>query len=727
MLVRKHLYSFLVAAFLPMALFAATLLLLAATGDGASDAVDDPAFSQPSGRALAAAGLLALGLTALALTLLVRRLRTVTERCVEDIAQNIPGLLYHCRQRPDGTLRAVYVAGGLAPLLHDPAEGTPAVSTPSDGESLAHALHHAAMSGTPLDFRSLRPTRDGGQRWLRFVATPKPLTDGGTAWSGVTLDMTDLHQTEIALHVSEERLRMAHDAAGIGIWDWDLPTGRTVLSGAMHRILGIAPGSMEMDFGRFADMMVHPDDRARMLAEAHRTAQHGGAIHVECRILRPDGAVRWVEWIGNSITDAQAKPRRALGIARDITEAKETAAALEQEMAGRKAVEDRLRVALAEVESAMAAKARFFAAASHDLRQPVQTLFLFVHALSERLQGHATASLVAVVQQTLVGMKTLIDTLLDIAKLDSGTTAPEMGDFPAVTLLQRLHAEYAPRMAGKGLRFRIVGCPHWIHSDPVLLGRILGNLLENALKYTQSGGVLIGGRRRGTSLRIEVWDSGVGIPPELQAEIFQEFVQIGCQHRDASHGLGLGLSIVQRLSRQLGHEVTLRSWPGRGSVFAVTVPLAEPPAASLPPPLMVAATRKSKPLAIVLEDEPGVAMGLGVLLDEWGYEVIDASRPEAALDKIARRHRWPGVILADYHLRDTRNGIDAIAEIRKFCNTPIPAIVLTSDTTDERAREVGRIGAHLMVKPVQPALLQSLLRRLAPPCSDRQSISPLVR
>lgn len=787
--------------------------------------------------ALLLAGLMAAGLVHVLYRLWASEAERSTEQRIADIVTHIPCLIFRGFRRADGTTRFTTMAGGLRPVAGDPF----AASNPPDMARLEEALRDSAATRSPLCFEHRIRDAAGDTRWLRCMATPQRTADGGTLWDGLMLDVTDLRQTEAALRDSENRLRIAQEAAGLASWEWDLSSGTLTWSDSLLRIFGLEPGAAGPDFATFTERIVHPDDRERVLANAQLVVGRQGSVQIQYRIVRPDGAVRWLECTGSSVADADGRARRVLGIVRDVTDRKRTEdalhaanAALErevaerkrtetlleslystapvglcvvdrqlryrhlnerlaaingrpveehigrrkrdvlppalagqmeplyrrvfdsgeplydhelaapspagpghtrhwllslhplrqpdgavyavntvvQEISERKAAEEALRTALGEARAAIAAKARFFAAASHDLRQPVQTLFLFAHALAERLRDHPATALVATMQQALEGLKVLIDTLLDISRLDSGVLVPEPADFPAVTLMQKLHAQYAPRMAAKGLKFRMVGCPAWIHSDALLLGRILGNLLDNALKYTDRGGVLIGCRRRGTSIRIEVWDTGAGIPLEHQVAIFDEFVQLGTGRRNGgAHGLGLGLSIVRRLARLLGHELTLRSRPGHGTVFAITVPLAESAAdGSRPTPLLVAGGRE---LAVVVEDDHTILTALVMLLEEWGFDTIATHGPDDALERIAQRRRRPDLIIADYYLPGGRTGTEAIRQIRAYCNAPVPAIVLTSDTGPERALEVGRIGSHLLLKPVMPDVLHDLIQRVA--------------
>lgn len=247
---------------------------------------------------------------------------------------------------------------------------------------------------------------------------------------------------------------------------------------------------------------------------------------------------------------------------------------LRNEVDQRVVVEQQLRRAKEQAEQANLAKSKFLAGASHDLRQPIQALLYFTQALAYQLPDESGQRILGDMDRSLAALKSLLDALLDISKLDAGVISAEPRDFPVGELLARIAAEFTPTAREKGLALSVVNSAAYVHSDPTLLGRVLQNLVANAVRYTKRGRILVGCRHRGHCLSIEVWDTGVGIPPDRLADIFEEFTQLAKPEGDASQGLGLGLAIVRRLCRLLQHEVSVRSQAGKGSMFRVDVPLA---------------------------------------------------------------------------------------------------------------------------------------------------------
>lgn len=401
-------------------------------------------------------------------------------------------------------------------------------------------------------------------------------------------------------------------------------------------------------------------------------------------------------------------PSKDGGIAvyfRDISRQKATEEALVA------AKEDAER-AKEEAESANRAKSQFLASASHDLRQPVQSLFFFQEILSNKLKGHPSLPVVETMRNALDALKSLLDGLLDISRLHAGTIEIEKTVFPVSMLLDRLDAEYLPRAQAMGVTLRTVGSTSWVRSDLAQLERILRNLVDNALKYTPEGGsVLVGCRHTAGNLLVQVVDTGPGIPPDKQETIFQEFVQLGNPERDRAKGLGLGLAIVRHLARLLGHEVSLRSRVGHGTEFTVAVPVARARRERSLPPVRISAPGVGT-LALVVEDEPMVLLGMRSMLESWGWEVLAAECGNEALRLVSGTARPPDVIIADYRLRGDETGVRVIRDVHGVCGVTIPAVVLTGDTSPERIAECAGSGFRLLHKPLDATALQSELAKI---------------
>ncbi len=365
-----------------------------------------------------------------------------------------------------------------------------------------------------------------------------------------------------------------------------------------------------------------------------------------------------------------------------------------------------------ELELANAAKSRFLAVASHDLRQPLHALGLFVGQLRSPLDSIDRDRIVERIDTAVVEMNELFNALLDIYRLDAGVLTANLTDFPIAPLLRRLEATFTQTTLKKGLRLRVIPSGAWVRSDIILLERILLNFVSNAVRYTSRGGVLIGCRRRREVLHIEVWDSGPGIPEDQQQKIFGEFYQRADGERDRHGGLGLGLAIVDRLRRLLEHPVELTSIFGRGSRFTIVVPVVA--ARQVVEPVSSAAAavdRAQGKLVVVIDDDALVLEGTAGLLRSWGCRVVTAASHEAVLGEIIRRGQRPDLIVSDYHLSDGKTGIEAIERLRAAFDMLIPAFLISGDIAPERLRHARTCGYQLLHKPLAPMTLRAMLNR----------------
>ncbi|WP_454837557.1 hybrid sensor histidine kinase/response regulator NahK/ErcS' [Pseudomonas rhizophila] len=420
---------------------------------------------------------------------------------------------------------------------------------------------------------------------------------------------------------------------------------------------------------------------------------------------------------------------------RDITERRRTAEALhqayqnlEQRVQERTAelttlndqllreIDERSRVELRlrEAEQANLSKTKFLAAVSHDLLQPLNAARLFTSALLERREPVANAQLVRNVSHSLQDVENLLGTLVDISKLDAGVIKADIAPFALSELLDNLAAEYVQVARSEGLELHFVPCSALVRSDMQLLARILRNLLSNAIRYTPSGRVVLGCRRHRQRLSIQVWDSGIGIAENRLEEIFQEFKRGDVQRPDQDRGLGLGLAIVEKIAGILGHRIQVRSWPGKGSVFSIDVPLS----ATAPKPLP--SLEMSEPMlerlrgarVWVLDNDAAICAGMRTLLEGWGCRVVTALSEQDLARQVDNYHAEADLLIADYHLDNEQNGVDAVARINARRASAIPAMMITANYSNELKQQIRERGHTLMHKPVRPMKLKIAMSHL---------------
>jgi two-component system, chemotaxis family, CheB/CheR fusion protein len=380
-----------------------------------------------------------------------------------------------------------------------------------------------------------------------------------------------------------------------------------------------------------------------------------------------------------------------------------------------------------QAEQANIGKSRFLSAASHDLRQPLQTISLLQGLLANKIKDEGALKLVARLDETLSAMSGMLNTLLDINQLEAGIVRAEPINFPINDLIERLRTEFVYHAEARNLGWRVVTSGLTVRSDPRLLEQMLRNLLSNAMKYTVHGRVLLGCRRRGDMLRVEVWDTGPGIDEGQLKRIFEEFHQLDNPARERSRGLGLGLAIVQRLADLLHHGIDVRSRPGKGSVFAIEIPLVREEPARRPwlrPPRPEDAAHHSGAI-LVVEDEPAVREMLELLFNGEGHRTATAADGRKALELVARRAIQPDLVVVDYNLPNDLNGLQVIDSLQKMVHHEIPAIILTGDISTDALREIAHQGCLHLNKPVRAKELTRLVQQLlakpkaAPPANAR--------
>ncbi len=540
--------------------------------------------------------------------------------------------------------------------------------------TIEERIEHRALGGGRIYLTTKTPLRNLNGEILGLV--------------GIARDITERMRREDALRMSEERFRSLVENAPNIMW-LNHPDGRLKFFNAAWRSY---TGHETEEDTRWN--ILHPEDQERIKNLRHHALATGEPYEYEMRLRRADGAYRWhlgrvtpvredekiVSWIGTSMD------------VHDIHRAREAA------------------------QEADRSKTRFLAAASHDLRQPMQSILLFTEALQPHIKDAAGRAKMTHLHNSLDALRGLLDSLLDVSRLDADIVTPQFEDFPVSEVIGPLSAAYAAVAREKGLGWQVSACAAQVCSDRVLLGRILRNLIENAVRYTAAGEISIDCTLWNGSLLIEVRDTGIGIPPEHRHRIFEEFHQVGNPERDRTQGLGLGLAIVRRLSRLLNHPITVTSEPGQGSTFTLSVPLAaveappvQPPLPLVPPP--ASTDGRTKRFVVVVDDDPMVLMGLEAMLREWGYDVLTAGSTDEALKNLQEEHRRPDILLVDYRLREERVGTEAVLRIRAMFGTEVPGIIVTGEIGPEPQQDAAEHGLGLLHKPVSPRLLEVALTR----------------
>ncbi len=575
----------------------------------------------------------------------------------------------------------------------------------------------------------------GDRAALQRFATATLAEEGVLGVAVVDRDGTVLALNRIDAHPQAESLGRGN-------------AGEELADGRMHRIIApIVAGSVELDdpLSRIAmsgrNPQPFPDTLGRVIVDLSRQPvldrraelQRNGAIVVGLALIgalalaiamsrsvsRPIrevaatveriGQGRFTERVpilgGGSIqTLAEGVNRMAAELAASHAELSERVEAATAELRARKD----------EAEMANIAKTRFLAAASHDLRQPMHALGLFIAALAEQNLDPRANHLIEQIGASASAMEDLLDSLLDISRLDAGVLEPRRQPVALQMLFDRIRTNMQRDASDRNVKLFIRRTEAWVESDPVLLERIVANLVSNAVRYAPDGRVLVCARADQGRVRIEVRDNGIGIPRESQAVIFQEFVQLGNPERSRGKGLGLGLAIVSRLTALLGHQLNVRSAPGRGSVFAVTLP-----AASSAPPVEPVADRTPGDLAgthvVIIDDDPLALTSLEVLLRSWDCAVTSGTDLAAVVGALDTGTRPPQVVLSDLRLGSEVGGVSTIAALRSRYGRNIPAALVSGDTLPEALRMAQDAGLPLLNKPLRPAKLRAFLMRCSAP------------
>lgn len=546
------------------------------------------------------------------------------------------------------------------------------------------SIHAAALHWRAGDY-SPRPN---GANCREFRDLFQTFAEMAAAVAGREKDQRARLAAEQAASQTKEILAIALEAADAGWWAWDIKNDVVTISRECARLQERgSPGEVTT----LADWLanVHPEDRERV--KAARRHMH----RLEYRVLVPPNGIRWIYSIGRTTLDAHGQPERTMGISVDITQ--------------QKRLEAELVAAKHQADEANRHKTSFLAGASHDLRQPVQSLMLFTSVLAGRSHDPKDQIIIERIGGAIKSLKALLDGLLDISRLDAGNITPQLADIPLQPLLAQIATEYEMQACNRGLRFTVVPTSLWVRSDAALLDRVLRNLVENAIKYTKQGGILIGCRRRGETACLEVIDTGIGIPEDKLKQVFEEFHQLDNPEHDIAKGLGLGLAIVSRLSLLLDHRITVSSQIGHGTRFAVAVPRAS---ASLAQAGAAENTEGILPACVVLiEDEEVVRDGLESQLRDWGVDVLSGADDRIIALHLGRRR--PDLIIADYRLRGGLTGVQAVHRLTAAIGAPIPAVLLTGETDPHCLADIRASGLAVLHKPLQPADLRREMSRMA--------------
>jgi two-component system, sensor histidine kinase len=488
-----------------------------------------------------------------------------------------------------------------------------------------------------------------------------------------------------------------------------LPARNVVVGAGFERILSSLRGNMFASTpqvnARLSSWLQNPSGEAMEGIELKRI--DGLIVSVSTNIM-PDGGVV------ASFTDVTHERNATIALreAKENLEQRveERTGELSKEVMERRIIAAELIKAKNAAEEANKDKTRFLAAASHDLLQPLNAARLFLTLLGEADLDQRQARLADKANNAFASVEQLLESILDISRIDSGSVAANVTSMSLNELFATLGAEFQPIAEKKSLKLVSVQSRSFVRSDPGLLRRVVQNLMANAIRYTENGRVLLGARRSGENVRIEVWDTGMGIPAGKTKEVFEEFRRLNKDAPAGSKAMGLGLAIVERISKLLGHEITVRSWPGKGSCFSVTVPLSEPN--EIPMQAQAAASRAPSDLrgmtAIIIENDLQILEGMVELLEGRGVKAIPTVSADEALEALESIGAAPDVIVADYHL-DDGTGLEAIKQLRKSCGQSVPAIIVTADHTAEVENQIAAERVTLLYKPIRHMQFVDLL------------------
>ncbi|MDZ5433150.1 NahK/ErcS family hybrid sensor histidine kinase/response regulator [Pseudomonas fluorescens] len=547
------------------------------------------------------------------------------------------------------------------------------------------------------------------------------------------------HYPELAARLEEleaerNRYKWLFENAVHGIFQASLQDGMRAANPALARMLGyqdpqeVLFSLNDLASNLFAGGVQELETIGEILRRQHNLhgyetrlrRKDGSHLDVLMNLLLKPGQEGLVEGFVADITERKQAQQRLqqlndeleLRVTARTDELLEANRNLQQQITQRKQIAQALRDARDAAEAANRSKDKYLAAASHDLLQPLNAARLLISTLRERKLPDVEQVLVERTHQALEGAEDLLTDLLDISRLDQSAVKPDIAPYRLDELLGPLVSEFQSVAQAAGLNLRVHMGDYAISTDLRLMTRILRNFLSNACRYTEEGSILLGARRRGNYLRLEVWDTGRGIAADRLDSIFLEFNQLDVGRAADRKGVGLGLAIVERIAKILGYRIGVHSLPGRGSMFSIEVPLSH----EVPLPISQAAPQPGtgNPLPgrrlLVLDNEVSILESMGALLGQWGCDVVTATDEASAL--AALEGRAPELILADYHLDHAVVGCDVVRHLREHFHRPIPAVIITADRTDQCRRSLQRLDAPLLNKPVKPGKLRAVLSQL---------------
>jgi signal transduction histidine kinase/CheY-like chemotaxis protein/integral membrane sensor domain MASE1 len=494
---------------------------------------------------------------------------------------------------------------------------------------------------------------------------------------------------------SEARLQSALRVGEVMAFDWMVREGVTRRSENAVQMLALEPNHPFSTASFFE--RVHPDDVGRLNAYLRDVSPGNPSYVVAFRYLRPDAREIWLEATARTEFDGAGRVTEVRGLTRDVTAFKRS----EAELAASRKV----------AELADRAKSGFLAAASHDLRQPLQSLTLLGNALKPHIQDGNGQILIGRMERSLHSMKDILDSLLDINRLETGVLNPSKSNFSLQDLFASVQMDFLNLVKERGIEWRLVRSGLAVRSDRRMLELMLRNLLSNAVRHTDRGRILLGCRRAGNKVRIQVWDSGVGISEEHIPRIFDEYYQV----EDHTHlgSFGLGLAIVQRLGNLLGHRVDVRSTPGKGSCFTIEAELALEAESKADGKAVLdqVASPAFDGTVLLVEDDAFVRRGIEALLTSEGLNVVSATNGHEAVDLVIKKGMRPDVVLSDFNLPGRMNGVETIQALRKALAREIPAVVLTGDIRSEVLDAIAKHNVAVATKPTDPDQLLRLVKQ----------------